>query len=358
MNQFRPSWNCAPGVTVAALIEERNLLLTEFAERAGIDVERALDLIEGKFEISEQFAQTLSQVVGGSTAFWRKREAIYRQALDSRATETSRLSSQWIRRLPLSDMQRFGWMQNEHAAKVSSRDVLKFFDVPTVSAWRNRYCRPVQNFRFRTSKSFDSVDASVAAWLRQGELVGAKMECARWNPTHFRAQFAEIRQLSRTRVSTTFLPALQAICAESGVAMVVVRAPKGCRASGASSFLSPGKALLILSFRHLTDDHFWFTFFHEAAHLLLHSSEGAHVDIPGMPASDEEIEADHFAQDALIPPDARARLLKLAIANPRRVARFAKDIGVSPGVVVGQLQHMGLLKRNHHNFLKVRYTWE
>ncbi|MFX9089566.1 ImmA/IrrE family metallo-endopeptidase, partial [Acinetobacter baumannii] len=37
--------------------------------------------------------------------------------------------------------------------------------------------------------------------------------------------------------------------------------------------LTPEKAMVLLSFRHLSDDHFWFTLFHEFAHLLLHNNQ-------------------------------------------------------------------------------------
>jgi hypothetical protein len=35
--------------------------------------------------------------------------------------------------------------------------------------------------------------------------------------------------------------------------------------------LSPGKALIQLSLRYKTNDHLWFSLFHEAGHVLLHA---------------------------------------------------------------------------------------
>src|SRR5262245_53695423 len=123
---------------------------------------------------------------------------------------------------------------------------------------------------FRTSPSFDSQPSAVAAWLRQGEIETEAFDCNHWDPIRFRESLADIRSLTRQKEPRRFIPALQRCCAESGVAVAIVRAPKGCRASGATRFLTRHKALLMLSFRYLTDDQFWFTFFHEAGHLLLH----------------------------------------------------------------------------------------
>jgi Zn-dependent peptidase ImmA (M78 family) len=118
---------------------------------------------------------------------------------------------------------------------------------------------------------------------------------------------SEVRKLTWRKAPERFIPELRAICAGSGVAVVVVRAPEGCRASGASRFLSTDKAVLMLSFRHLTDDHVWYTFFHEVAHLLLHGRDAIYIDADDDASNDMEVEANRFAADWIVPPAERAR---------------------------------------------------
>ncbi len=146
-------------------------------------------------------------------------------------------------------------------------------------------------------------------------------------------------------------------CAESGVAVVILRAPTGCKASGATRFHSPDKALLLLSFRYLSDDHFWFTFFHEAGHLLLHGEKGFFLEGVDTLSTDKEEEANDFAVHTLVPPAFQKALLNLR-NNARTVIRFAMQVGISPGIVVGQLQHLGHIRRDQLNRLKRRYIWE
>ena len=74
-----------------------------------------------------------------------------------------------------------------------------------------------------------------------------------------------------------FLPKLQALCAEAGVALVFVRAPRGCRVSGASRLVTPEKAMILVSFRFRSDDQFWFTVFHEIGHLILHQGASCKI---------------------------------------------------------------------------------
>ncbi len=162
--------------------------------------------------------------------------------------------------------------------------------------------------------------------------------------------------LTRKRDPKLFIPELKRRCAECGVAVVIVRAPTGCRASGATRFLSRDKALLLLSFRYLSDDHFWFTFFHEAGHLLLHGKSALFLEGPNMLSTKEEEEASGFAARTLIPSEFRPGLLDLGV-DGRQVIRFARLVGVSPGVVVGQLQYLRRLSPRQLNNLKTRFRW-
>jgi len=209
---------------------------------------------------------------------------------------------------------------------------------------------------FRTSATFDSHPGAVAAWLRQGELAGRSISCKMWDSERFFGALPTIRPLTRQKDPTRFIPELTRICGDCGVAVVVLRAPAGCRASGATRFVSPDRALLLLSFRYLSDDHFWFTFFHEAAHLLLHGPNALFLEAPDMLTSGQEQEANDFAARALIPDIFRSELDGLPLRHEDLI-RFARRVGVSPGIVAGQLQHLGRLRRDQMNRLKRRFEW-
>ncbi|HET9958574.1 MAG TPA: ImmA/IrrE family metallo-endopeptidase [Polyangiaceae bacterium] len=192
--------------------------------------------------------------------------------------------------------------------------------------------------------------------MRQGEILANGVLCKPWDPERFQEQIPRIRDLCNKKIPSIF-PTLQSLCSDCGVAAIVLQAPSGCRASGATRFLSPSKALLLLSFRYLSDDHFWFSFFHEAGHLLLHGERFVSVEGMDRSTSSQEHEANQFAANVLIPPEERQRMLALR-SEFREIVRFALRIGVSPGVVVGQLQHAGRLGPHQQNRLKRRFSWE
>lgn len=350
--EFRPDWASPPGDTIRDILRERHISEVEFARLMRITSERASELLEGRASVTIGIARRLESLFGASVEYWMSRDFQFREDLARfRSGE-----EQWLAELPLGDMKRYGWLKPAPHPANEVASCLRFFDVPTIGAWREKYANLHQMMAFRTSPSLDSKPGAVAAWLRQGEIIAESIECGSWDAKRFEQSLPSMVPLTRVKDPRRFVPELQNRCAASGVAVVIVRAPSGCRASGATRFLSPNKALLLLSFRYLTDDHFWFTFFHEAGHLLLH---GDKVFLEGLdvPTNAEESEANQFAEDILVPPPVRPELLKLG-PNTREVIRFARHIGVSPGVIVGQLQHRGRIKHNQLNGLKRRFRWQ
>jgi len=113
----------------------------------------------------------------------------------------------------------------------------------------------------------------------------------------------------------------------------------------------------MLSLRYKTDDHLWFTFFHEAAHILLHGKRGLFIE--GLDDEDQrEEEANRFAAEFLIPPGPLMEFLdRHRRTSLEDVERFAAELGISPGIVVGRLQHDKHLPQTHGNALKRRLRW-
>lgn len=354
---FKPDWVSPPGQTIADILQQRNYSSAEFARRMGCTSSEVIELLKSHTGISPEIAHKLELVLGASADFWMTREAHYRgSVVCARKEARSKGDEDWLNQVPARDMRQRGWLDPHLSLTDPLAACLRFFGVASVEAWNATYRDVLENTVFRTSAAFDSRPAAVAAWLRQGEIQAASIDCEPWDPKRFRAALSEIRPLSRKRDPKLFLPELVRRCAQCGVAVVIVRAPAGCRASGATRFLSPEKALLLLSFRYLSDDHFWFTFFHEAGHLLIHGKKELFLEGSKV-ASVMENEANEFSARILVPPEFQAKLASLRI-DRHEIRAFAKMLRISPGVIVGQLQHLGRIGPNQLTTLKARFQWE
>src|SRR6185437_11374649 len=109
-----------------------------------------------------------------------------------------------------------------------------------------------------------------------------------------------------------------------------------------------------LTDRHKTNDHFWFTFYHEAAHVLLHpKKEVFFEEFEGYkPDKQKEGEANAFAAKYLLPESFQDELPFKIIDED--VVIIAKKYKTHPGIVVGRLQHNGLVKYSFGNNFKAK----
>lgn len=311
------------------------------------------DLFDGREAITIGLARKLQAAIGGSVAFWMTRDRQYRD--DVARLRSAGLS--WLSELPLEDMSRLGWIPAESPPGFEVEALLRYFAVPSVPVWRVRYASTLEAAAFRTSPTFESNSGAVAAWLRQGERVADAISCEPWDSELLRRTLIASRVLTRVRYPERFLPKLRSAAAACGVAVAVIPAPTGCRASGAVRWLSEEKALIVLSARHLTDDHFWFTFYHECAHLLLHRETQLFLDEDVDAVTAMEAEANELAAAVLVPAEHREALAHVPL-DTHSVVRLASRVGIAPGILVAQLQRMKRLPHNRLNRLKRRYRWD
>lgn len=355
---FQPDWFSKPGDTLLTLMEQRELSSEVLAQKLGCAETVIRGLLAGRVAIDSRIAAALSEHVGGTSKFWRMRQENYARSLSLAAEVIPKQAGEdWVKKFPRADMARNGWIKKARAREELMEAYLAYFGVNNPAEWEERYTDFLKGTAFRTSMAYQSKIGPLSAWLRQGEIEAARIQCDAWSPKGLRARLPELRVLCKAKSPSYFLPRIRQICSEVGVAVVFVRAPSGCTASGATRFVSNNKAMIVLSFRHLSDDHFWFTFFHETAHLLLHNEGRTFIEGDDYAANGMEEEANEFAERVLLPEDRRDELKDL---RPSRgsIIRFAYSAGVSPGVVVGQMQHYGLIKQSHMNYLKRRFTWE
>jgi Zn-dependent peptidase ImmA (M78 family) len=308
--------------------------------------------------IDEDIAGCIAKAVGGTTSFWRKRQATYDHCLAKAADSVpSETAIAWLKQIPLSGMASSGWIERQPGGSLGVKTCLAYFGVTGPDEWRRRYAQVATDVAFRTSPTFESSLGPLSAWLRQAEIEATMMSCATWGSDRLKASLPSLRRLTLLREPSKFLPRLKEICTAAGVAVVILRAPQGCRASGATRFVRPDRAMVVLSFRYLSEDHFWFTFFHEIGHLLLHASSATFVDTDTSATDIREREANDFAATTLVPAASQGQMERL---NARKMAviRFAASVKISPGIVVGQMQHRKLFGPDSLNFLKRRYTWQ
>jgi HTH-type transcriptional regulator/antitoxin HigA len=376
-NEYFPAVVSPPGETLQEVLDERSMTQADLAGRLGRPRKTVNEIIKGKAPITPETALQLERVLGVSASFWNVRESHYQEYL-ARKKEERRLAREtdWLDEIPVAEMTKLKWIRRHKDPTDQLREVLGFFGLASPEQWSEVVLKPQVSFRH--ARTYQSSAAHLAAWLRRGEIVAQRISCASFARNAFQSALSEARRLSR---ESEFQTQLQELCAGAGVAVVFVPQLPKSRVSGATRWLSPSKALIQLSLRYRTDDHLWFTFFHEAGHILLHrkkdvfievenragtargttSGEGKLASAPLEPSTtQQEAEADSFAAELLIPAERLEPLREAALQktiSKNMVIGLAQDLGIAPGIVVGRLQHLGWLPYTHLNGLKRRLRW-
>lgn len=355
---FTPDWVLPPGASILDAAEERGWTQAELARRLGYTEKHVSQIINGKVPITVDAAQRLERVLGSTMEFWLALEANYRKhKARLEAEQVHATWASWLNELPVRDLMNCGAIpsqrQNARNKPTLVEACLRFFGVASPEDWRTHYGG--MQVAFRRSRAEQSNVGAISAWLRLGEQQAEKLDSPEYSRTDFLNALQSIRGLTREQ-SEIFLPKISKLLHDAGVLLIVVPSIPRAHVSGVARWLG-NRPLIQMSLYGKTNDKFWFTFFHESAHILLHANnredkKSIFLDDPNAASIDapREHEANAWARDWLVPNKYSSRLTELRSKNA--VIDFARDIGVHPGIVVGRLQHDGLIEPSWMNDLK------
>jgi HTH-type transcriptional regulator / antitoxin HigA len=358
--RYQPAVVSPPGATLDELIEERGITQAELARRMGRPLNAVNEIVLGNKEITEDTALELERVLGTPAHFWLARESRYREYL-ARQRDAGRAENRldWLDTLPLKHLQALGKLPAGRLTAAFKTQLiepaLQFFGVASPEGWQEQYGRVQAAFR-RANPAKQTDNVAITAWLRLGEIEAAKADLPAFNAELLQSQLPAMRALSMQNASA-ISNGLKDRCAQSGVLLLLVPAMPGTHVSGVARWLGE-RPVIQLSLLHKWNDIFWFSFFHEVAHILKHPKKAVFLDDASAgdtTQTKEEQEANQFAANVLISPADRKLLGNLDL-NHASIHAFARSIGVHAGIVVGALQHAGFLDYGHPlNKLRERY---
>lgn len=362
---FAPDWVLPPGESILDIAEERGWKQAELAQRLGYSEKHVSQLINGKVPLTVDAAQRLERVLGSTMDFWLSLEANYqRHKARLEAAERHAGWVPWLDELPLKELMACEAIPKQ---RLDSRHkpglvdaCLRFFGVATPDEWRAHYGG--MQMAFRRSRAEQSDVGAISAWLRLGEQQAEKLDGSKYDRARFEAALHRIRDLTG-EPPEVFEPQMRTLLHEAGVLLVLVPAIPRAHVSGVARWLSPTRPLIQLSLYGKTNDKFWFSFFHEAAHILLHANskedkKSIFLDDPNAAHAEDprEHEANEWSGNWLIPSQYAQGLASLR--TKAAVADFARRIGVHPGIVVGRLQHDKLIDPSWMNDLKQSFRFK
>jgi len=332
---YEPDYAVPPGETLQEIMASLGMSQKELAVRTGLTAQTLARVFKGEQPITYETANKLDLATGVPSRLWNNLETQYREQL-SRLGEKSRLEqdTKWLKTIPVAELQARGFVEKLGDKALLLRDVLAFYGVASVSAWRSVWESP--EVSARRSPCFETRPGPASAWIRQGELQAQNIACAPYDRGRFQHNIALVPSITKEE-PRTFAPKLQALCEEAGVAVVFVREMNKVPWNGAMRWLNPHKAMILLCLRGKGEDRFWFSFFHEAGHVLHDGKKDLFIN-NGDSREDEEKKADKFASEFLIPTCYAKRIQ--AFRHKAEIIALAEELDIAPGLVAGRYQHL------------------
>ena len=348
-----------PGEFLEETIEEIGMSQAELANRLGRPMQAINEIIKGKKSITSTTALELEDVLGIPSHIWLGLENEYQIVL-ARQEELKQMEeeSTLVQNFPYVDLVSLGFVKATKKAVEKVDELKRFFSVAKlVQISHVKAYQPA----FRVSNHGEISHEAIATWIQAARIKAKEIETEVFDKKKLKESLPELKSLMNLSDINESIIELQKVLNRSGVALVLLPHFKKTKVNGATFWLDSEKAVIVMSLRGAFSDVFWFSFFHEVGHIVLHPKREVFLengcDDPKL--KKQEDEADKFASDLLVNNKDFEQFLALGDFSESSVVNFAKDQGIKASIIVGRLMHNKIIHFNDYKLspLRDRYKW-
>lgn len=344
LNEYSPQSVFHPSLTLRDKLEELGMGPKEFAVRTGKPEKTISLLLSGESSITPDMAVLFEDVLKIPAQFWLNKQKNYDEYIArEKRKEAINESIEWAKLFPVSQMAKLGWITPPTSNEDKARALFSFFGIAVHDAWNQYYMQNKLKVAFRISLAHTKEPYAISAWLRKGEIQACELQTKDYNESNFKKSLTEVKHLM-ANYPKDFFKLLQEICLSSGVKVVYTPClPKG-PICGATRWIND-TPLIQLSGRYNRNDSFWFTFFHEAGHILLHGKKDVFLEKVDYNDKDlkKEKEADAFAVEWTFSEKQEEQLLQERSITVETIKKYAKMYNTHPAIIIGRLQYKKLI---------------
>ncbi len=345
-----PARATPPGRILRRELEARGWSQQDLAGILGRPVQAITEIVRGTKQITPDTAVALGAAFGTSAEFWANLESNYRLALARHGTASSdevARKAKLYDLVPVGELIKRGWIKASKSIDELERSVFDFLGIDRI----DQELKPIVSLRH--SARDGSQVAAQRAWVRRVEVLAQKRPVGPFDREKLEAAIRSLRALALEESGVAKAPPL---LEELGIRFVVVPHLTRTKLDGAAAYAEKGP-IVALTMRYDRIDYFWFTLFHELAHIAL-GHRGGHLDEAhdDEEVDDEERAANERAGAWLVSDDAVREFLRRCGGRPSRAAieRFASEHKLHPGIVVGRLHGLKLVPYSYFRPLLVK----
>jgi HTH-type transcriptional regulator / antitoxin HigA len=327
----------SPGEHIREELKRRGWGQADLALIMGRPVQRISELVLGKTSVSPEVAIELAAALGGTAETWLNREAAYRLSLaDATATDV-KIKSRLYELGPVKEMQKRGWIKETDSVKELEAELIRFYGLSDIGD------RPRAVGVMRKTAPETELTPAQQAWVFRIRNVAAKMPAVRYDESRIDECRDALRKLAAYSAHAAKVPK---VLNAFGIRFVVAEPLSGGKIDGVTTWLAEDAPVIGLSMRFERIDNFWHTLLHEVIHVR-HKDESIDLDMGedvttnAKPAFEKR--ADEEAASCLVPRQELTGFIRRygPLYSASVINQLANKLKVHPGIIVGQLHHLG-----------------
>lgn len=335
-----------PGATIKEQLLDRAMSQKDFACRMDMSEKHISHLINGEVQLTPEVALKLEMVLGIPAKFWNNLEAIYREKLTLvREEKEMDEDLKQVKFYPFKEMVKNKWIENVKSNEGKVFALRKYFEVVNLSLLKDY---KITRIACRRQDISEKANYALTAWAQRAKIEARKINTKKINLQKLEKSLQKIRAMTNVKPEI-FCKQLIDLLSECGIAIVFLPHIRGSFLHGAT-FLDNKKIVIGLTVRGKDADKFWFSLFHEIAHILK-----GHIFNDQYILDKDEKDADAFAKETLIPEKLFEKYASQGCFTTTSLKKAAKYFGIDEGILIGRLQKEGYIKYNQFNELKTKY---
>ena len=310
-------------------------------------------LMVGRRQLSPELAQELGVVLGRGAEYWLGIDSAYRLSQTDYVDQGVVLRSELFS-FPIKEMQKRRWIPETLNPEELKQELELFFsDKGLWEQGPNSYELPFATSFKRTIKEL-SLNNAEKAWLARATQLAKACPVAVFNENSIPKLKTELRRLAAKTQAVHRVPAL---LTGSGIRYVVVEPLPNVKIDGAAFWLDSVSPVIAMSLRFDNIGSFWFALLHELDHIE-YKDDFSFDDLQSTPSDEAEERANLNAANSLVPRHELENFIRACAPrySEARINNLATRLQIHPGIIVGQLQHLGAISFAAHRKLltKVR----
>lgn len=333
-----------PGYYVEEILEDLEMTQDEFAKRLDISAKTISKLINAQIPLSNDLATRISIMLGISVETLLNLQKTY----DLKLLEIEK-AKKFDSQVEILKMIDYNYFVKNHILSIADsvsekiQNLCAFLKVSDLTLLKDSDLLASFKTSIQTVTDKNIINANV--WLQTAINFGLRKKVEPFNEKKLKAAVPEIRKMTLMNPKD-FLPKLEQIFKECGVAFVLLPSLKNCGVNGVVKWFDD-KVILAINDRNSYADTFWFALFHEICHVFQKKKTKTIINDNKLSQTSNELEeaADKYARNILLPPKDYEELLtsELGGISYKRICSFAEKVGIHPGIIVGRLQHDGII---------------